>query len=40
MTEMGKLGWSAPEKRDPMIARIPLGSFAGELKVSAALFMV
>jgi len=27
MTAMGALGWSKPEKRDPMIAKIPLGRF-------------
>ena len=27
LTEMGKVGWSKPEKRDPMLAAIPLGRF-------------
>lgn len=29
MTEMGKIGWSDPEKAKSMTARIPLGKFAG-----------
>ena len=27
LTAMGKVGWSKPERRDPMIAKIPLGRF-------------
>lgn len=30
MTEMGRLGWSDPEKAKTMLSRIPLGHFAGE----------
>lgn len=29
MTEMGKLGWSDPQKAQSMISKIPLGRFAG-----------
>jgi L-xylulose reductase len=29
LTDMGKLGWSDPEKAGPMLAKIPLGRFAG-----------
>lgn len=29
MTEMGKLGWSEPEKAKEMLSKIPLGRFAG-----------
>jgi len=29
MTDLGKLGWSDPKKAGPMLARIPLGRFAG-----------
>jgi L-xylulose reductase len=29
LTDMGKLGWSKPEKANPMLAKIPLGRFAG-----------
>lgn len=29
MTEMGKLGWSDPQKAQAMISKIPLGRFAG-----------
>ncbi|KYN04064.1 D-erythrulose reductase [Cyphomyrmex costatus] len=29
MTEMGKLGWSDPQKAQSMINKIPLGRFAG-----------
>lgn len=28
MTAMGKIGWSSPEKADPMLKKIPLGRFA------------
>nr|CAD7427939.1 unnamed protein product [Timema monikensis] len=28
MTAMGQLGWSTPEKADPMLTKIPLGRFA------------
>ena len=27
LTAMGQVGWSKPEKRDPMLAKIPLGRF-------------
>lgn len=30
MTEMGRLGWSDPEKAKAMTSRIPLGRFAGQ----------
>lgn len=30
MTDMGRLGWSKPEKAQSMTSRIPLGRFAGE----------
>lgn len=30
MTEMGRQGWSNPEKAKAMLSRIPLGRFAGE----------
>lgn len=30
MTEMGRLGWSDPEKAKSMTSRIPLGRFAGQ----------
>lgn len=30
MTDMGRLGWSEPEKAQTMTSRIPLGRFAGE----------
>lgn len=29
LTEMGRLGWSDPVKAGPMLAKIPLGRFAG-----------
>jgi len=29
MTEMGKLGWSDPQKAQDLISKIPLGRFAG-----------
>lgn len=29
LTDMGRLGWSQPEKANPMLAKIPLGRFAG-----------
>ena len=28
-TAMGKIGWSDPAKAGPMLAKIPLGRFAG-----------
>jgi len=31
MTEMGKLGWSDPQKAQNMISKIPLGRFAGTI---------
>lgn len=30
MTEMGRIGWSDPEKAKGMKSRIPLGRFAGQ----------
>lgn len=30
MTEMGRIGWSDPEKAKTMTSRIPLGRFAGQ----------
>lgn len=30
MTEMGRLGWSDPQKAQTMTSRIPLGHFAGQ----------
>lgn len=29
LTDMGRLGWSKPEKANTMLAKIPLGRFAG-----------
>lgn len=29
MTDMGRLGWADPAKAGPMLAKIPLGRFAG-----------
>jgi len=37
LTPMGELGWSKPEKRDPMLAKIPLGRFAKPIEVSHAI---
>jgi len=34
LTEMGKALWSAPEKRDPMIARTPLGRFGEPIEIA------
>lgn len=34
MTDMGRLGWSDPEKAKSMKSRIPLGRFAGQLQRS------
>lgn len=31
MTDMGRLGWSDPVKANPMLARIPLHKFAGNI---------
>ena len=31
MTDMGKLGWSDPNKAGPMLSRMPLGKFVGQL---------
>ena len=33
LTDMGRLGWSKPEKAGPMLAKIPLGRFAGNHSV-------
>lgn len=30
MTEMGKLGWSDPERAQWMLSKIPLGRFGGK----------
>lgn len=30
MTDMGRLGWSDPDKAETMLSRIPLGRFAGQ----------
>ncbi len=34
LTEMGKQLWSAPEKRDPFIARTPLGRFGEPVEIA------
>ncbi len=34
LTEMGKQLWSAPEKRDPMIAKTPLGRFGEPVEIA------
>ena len=34
LTEMGKELWSAPEKRDPMIAKTPLGRFGEPTEIA------
>ena len=34
LTPMGKMAWSEPTKRDPMLAQIPLGRFAEPEEVS------
>lgn len=34
LTEMGKELWSAPEKRDPMIAKTPLGRFGEPVEIA------
>ena len=34
LTEMGKELWSAPEKRDPFIARTPLGRFGEPVEIA------
>jgi len=34
LTEMGKTLWSAPEKRDPMIAKTPLGRFGEPVEIA------
>lgn len=31
LTEMGRLGWSNPEKAREMLNKIPLGRFAGKI---------
>ena len=33
MTDMGKIGWSDPKKAGPMLDRIPMKQFAGELLI-------
>ncbi|XP_041670973.1 L-xylulose reductase isoform X2 [Cheilinus undulatus] len=41
MTDMGRLGWSDPEKSKPMMSRIPLGRFAEvEDVVNSILFLL
>lgn len=32
MTDMGKIGWSDPKKAGPMLDRIPMKQFAGEIR--------
>ena len=40
LTEMGEKLWSAPEKRDPFIARTPLGRFGEPVEIAdAALYL-
>lgn len=40
LTEMGETLWSAPEKRDPFIARTPLGRFGEPVEIAdAALYL-
>lgn len=34
LTEMGKALWSAPEQRDPMIAKTPLGRFGAPVEIA------
>ncbi|MEM8572335.1 MAG: glucose 1-dehydrogenase [Pseudomonadota bacterium] len=34
LTEMGKTLWSAPEKKDPFIARTPLGRFGEPIEIA------
>jgi len=34
MTPMGKRAWSAPEKRDPMLARTPAGRFGEPIEIA------
>jgi NAD(P)-dependent dehydrogenase (short-subunit alcohol dehydrogenase family) len=34
LTEMGKALWSAPERRDPMIAKTPLGRFGEPVEIA------
>jgi NAD(P)-dependent dehydrogenase (short-subunit alcohol dehydrogenase family) len=34
LTEMGKALWSAPEQRDPMIAKTPLGRFGTPVEIA------
>lgn len=36
LTKMGAAAWSAPEKRDPMLASIPLGRFAEPHEIADA----
>ncbi len=33
MTDMGRKVWSDPKKSGPMLARIPLGKFAGKFHI-------
>ncbi|GLG99580.1 Dehydrogenase/reductase SDR family protein 7-like [Gryllus bimaculatus] len=41
MTEMGKIGWSKPEKAGPMLSKIPLGRFSEvEDVVNAVMFLL
>jgi len=37
MTPMGELAWGDPAKRDPMLAKIPLGRFAKPIDVAHAI---
>lgn len=34
MTKMGAKAWSDPAKSNPILSRIPLGRFAGRLKIA------
>ena len=37
---MGQQVWGAPEKRDPMIAKIPAGRFGTPVEVSGAILFL
>lgn len=38
MTEMGKIGWSNPDKARTMLSKIPLGRFGGRKVLKLNLF--
>jgi len=40
LTPMGEQVWGAPEKRDPMLARIPAGRFGKPVEVSGAILFL